>query len=89
MQGTSPIFASVLPPGRYATLTHIGPYEGLIDANEALQQWASEKGLKWAMSETEEGDRFESRFEVFLHDPGTDPDPEKWRTEVNYLLATD
>jgi effector-binding domain-containing protein len=85
--GEGRVFMGVLPAGRYATLTHIGPYDDLIDANEALQQWAREQRLEWAMSETDEGDRFESRFEVYVTDPGDEPNPEKWETEVVYLLA--
>jgi effector-binding domain-containing protein len=30
----------ILPAGRYATLLHVGPYDGLVQANAALQQWA-------------------------------------------------
>lgn len=39
------------------------------------------------MTETDHGDEFESRIEVYLTDPETEPDPEKWETEVTYLLA--
>lgn len=81
------VFAGVLPAGRYGSLTYTGPYEGLIDANEALQQWARDQGLEWAMRETDRGDAFDSRIEVYLTDPSTEPDPEKWETEVTYLLA--
>jgi effector-binding domain-containing protein len=81
------VFAGALPAGRYGTLTYTGPYEGLIDANEALQQWARDRGLNWAMRETERGDEFDSRIEVYLTDPSSEPDPEKWETEVAYMLA--
>ena len=81
------ILTGVLPAGRYGTLTYTGEYAGLIDANEALQQWARDEGLEWAWSETERGDRFGSRLEVYLTDPNAEPDPEKWETEVTYLLA--
>ncbi len=30
------VFAGVVPAGRYGSLTYVGPYDGLIDANEAL-----------------------------------------------------
>ncbi len=81
------VFAAVLPAGRYGTLTYTGEYAGLVDANEALQRWARDEGLEWAWSETDRGDRFESRLEVYLTDPAAEPDPEKWETEVAYLLA--
>lgn len=81
------VFAGVVPAGRYGTLTYTGDYEGLVDANEALQEWARTEGLGWAMTPTEHGDRFESRLEVYLTDPSSEPDPTKWETEVAYLLA--
>jgi effector-binding domain-containing protein len=85
--GTDRVVAGVLPAGRYGTLTYTGPYDGLVDANEALQQWAERQGLHWAMSETDAGDWFASRIEVYLTDPASEPDPQKWETEVAYLLA--
>jgi effector-binding domain-containing protein len=39
------------------------------------------------MSETEEGDRFGCRLEVYLTDPMTELDPEKRETEVTIRLA--
>ena len=87
VQGAGRVFAGVVPAGRYGTLTHIGHYNGLIDANEALQEWARQQGLEWAMTATEHGDRFEARLEVYLTDPSTEPDPGRWETEVAYLLA--
>jgi effector-binding domain-containing protein len=85
--GDGHIETGILPAGRYATLTHIGHYDGLIAANAALQDWAVENGLRWAMRETHDGEKWESRLEVYLTDPDTEPDPEKWETQVIYLLA--
>jgi effector-binding domain-containing protein len=82
------IVSGTLPGGRYGSLTYVGHYDGLVDANEALQQWAREHGLTWAMSETDHGDRFASRIEMYVTDPDEDPDPAKWETEVAYLLAS-
>jgi RNA polymerase sigma-70 factor (ECF subfamily) len=89
MPGAGRIAAGLVPSGRYVTLVHLGPYEGLIDANEVLQRWAAEQGLAFAMSETPDGDRFESRLEVYLTDPQAEPDVGKWATEVAYLLDDD
>ena len=44
-----------LPAGRYVVGAHLGPYDGLQDANEALQQWADEQGLRWAVRDAPEG----------------------------------
>ncbi|MBA3777775.1 MAG: GyrI-like domain-containing protein [Chloroflexi bacterium] len=85
--GDETVVAGILPAGRYASLTHVGDYDGLVDANQALQQWAAAQGLPFAMSETQAGHRFESRLEICLKDPDHEPDPAKWETEVAYLLA--
>ena len=85
--GDGAIAAGALPAGRYASLIHVGPYEELIDANAALQDWALAKGLAFDMAETPDGDRFGSRLELYLTDPVEEPDPAKWRTEVAYRLA--
>jgi effector-binding domain-containing protein len=85
--GDGRVTPGVLPAGRYASVTHIGPYEGLVGANAALQEWAEARELRLAMSETPDGDTFESRLEVYLTDPAEEPDPQKWETEVAYLLA--
>ena len=79
--------SGTLPAGRYGVITHTGPYEGLVGANEALQQWGEANGLRWAMSASSAGDRFESRFESYLTDPAEEPDPQRWVTEVAYLIA--
>jgi effector-binding domain-containing protein len=85
--GAGRIFAGVVPAGRYAAVRHVGDYDGLMDANAALQRWAEGEGLTFAMSETDAGDLFESRLERSLVDPMSEPDSAKWETEVAYLLA--
>ena len=76
----------VLPAGRYVVLRHIGHYDGLIDANAALQQWAHDHGLEFDVRDTPEGSAWGSRFEEYITDPSAEPDPGKWETDVAYLL---
>jgi effector-binding domain-containing protein len=76
----------VLPAGRYAVLRHTGPYDGLIDANAALQQWAHDNGLEFDVRDTPEGSAWGSRLEEYITDPSREPDPSKWETDVAYLL---
>ncbi len=85
--GDGPVVAGVLPPGRYASLGHVGPHEKLYDAIAALQAWADAKGLAFDMAETPAGDRFGARVEVYQTDPIEEPDPARWRTDVIYRLA--
>lgn len=72
-----------LPAGRYVTLLHTGPYDGLLQANAAVQQWANDRGLGWAM----DGSTWRGRVEHYLTNPADQPDSSQWRTEVAYLLA--
>jgi effector-binding domain-containing protein len=81
------IRSGVLPAGRYLVLRHVGPFEGLIEANAALQQWAEEQGIALDSWDTPEGVAFRSRVEHYLTDPTAEPDPARWETEVAYLAA--
>jgi effector-binding domain-containing protein len=84
--GSGRVKAGVLPAGRYAVLRHIGHYDGLIDANAALQQWAHDHGLEFDVRDTPEGSAWGSRIEEYITDPSGEPDPGKWETDVAYLL---
>jgi effector-binding domain-containing protein len=60
-----------LPAGRYATVVHVGPYGGLRDAHQALQDWAQQQGFRWS-----------ERVETYVTDPANEPDSSRWETEV-------
>jgi effector-binding domain-containing protein len=67
-----PVEASELPACLAAMTTHVGPYDTISEAYEALQKWAAEndyvpQGAFW---------------ESYLTDPGEEPDPAKWQTRV-------
>jgi effector-binding domain-containing protein len=72
-----------LPAGRYVVGTHVGPYDGLLEANAELQAWAESQGLTWAVH----GERWDARFESYVSDPLIEPDPARLQTEIVYLLA--
>ena len=63
---------SGLPGGPVAVTMHIGPYDQLESAYQALEWWVSENGGELA------GDA----WEVYFTDPSTEPDAAAWRTEV-------
>ena len=73
------------PEGRYAVLRHTGPYDGLMAANAALQQWASEHSAEFDVTDTAEGQAWRSRVEHYLTNPAQEPDPAKWEVDVAYL----
>lgn len=86
VQGNGRIRPGMLPAGRYAVLRHTGPYDGLIAANAALQQWAHDHGVEFDMRETPEGSAWRSRLEEYITDPSREPDPATWQTDVAYLI---
>lgn len=85
--GDGRIEVGELPAGRYAVLVHIGPYEELVRANADLQQWAADNGVAFDGSDGARG--WAGRIEFYLTDPGDDPDPSAWRTELAYLTLPD
>jgi GyrI-like small molecule binding domain len=81
------VFPSVLPGGRYATVTQIGPPDALMDVTSALLAWAADRDLHWDRVETTEGERWGCRLEIFKTDPSHQPDVNKWETELAFRLA--
>lgn len=75
--GTERILAGVLPSGTVATVTHLGPYDGLPGAWKALTEWMDSQGLKAAGAP----------WEVYVNDPGAEPDPSKWRTDIFFPVC--
>ena len=85
--GDGDVFSGVLPAGRYATLTHVGHPSGLYDATARLLEWASEQGLAFDMSERDGTGQWACRLEIYLTDPGQEPDMDKWETQLAFKLA--
>jgi len=67
----------VLPGGAHAFATHFGAYEELKETHAAIMTWCATNGKKMAGP----------CFEAYPVDPGTEPDVEKWRTDVYYPVA--
>lgn len=63
---------SQLPGGPSAVTVHVGPYEQMAPAYDALASWVSSHGGELA------GDP----WEVYFSDPASEPDPATWRTEI-------
>jgi hypothetical protein len=56
-----------------------GPYDQLIGANGALQDYAKQHGIPFAARDTPAGQAWEGRFEHHLTDPAAEPDAARWR----------
>jgi effector-binding domain-containing protein len=87
VNGDGRVVGDTLPAGRYARLTYRGHYDGLVDANAALQDWTAKQGLEFDQRAGPGGDVFGARIESYLTDPEEEPDPASWETEVAYRLA--
>jgi effector-binding domain-containing protein len=71
--GNERVSRSETPTGTVATTVHMGPYNRLGEAHEAIHRWCSENGH----------DLVGPSWEVYGH---WDDDPAKVRTDVFYLL---
>ena len=61
-----------LPAGTVATVTHMGPYDTLPQTWASLAEWIGSQGLQPAGAP----------WEVYVTDPGAEPDQSKWRTDI-------
>ena len=64
--------AGTLPGSEAAVTSHYGPYEGLVAAGTALAKWTTAQGREASGP----------NWEVYVTDPGMEPDPAKWRTDL-------
>lgn len=69
---TATVVGETLPGGEVAVLWHIGPYETLGDSHDRLHEWIAAQGRQ-------PGD---APWEMYWTDPGEEPDPARWRTEI-------
>ena len=87
VDGDDHVVSGVLPAGRYATVTHVGHPSELMEVTKALLEWATAQGLTWDVSAADGGERWGSRLEIYLTDPGEEPDMSKWQTQLAFRLA--
>lgn len=69
---TGHVFAGVLPACEVARTLHVGPYDAAVNAYLAIARWINEAGAVSAGA----------MWEVYLNDPMSEPDPQKWETMV-------
>ena len=76
LEAEEPILFGHLPGGKVLTTLHMGKLDTLSTAYLALQVQMMKDGL------TPVG----APWEVYLSDPAWEPDPEQWRTVVNWAV---
>jgi effector-binding domain-containing protein len=87
VDGDDRVLAGVLPAGRYATLRYTGHPDGLLGATAGLLEWAAQEGLTWDMTNTQDGERWVARLEIYETDPAVEPDMAKWTTQLAFRLS--
>lgn len=70
--GEGDVEPSTLPGGHAAAVWHVGPYDEMEPAYEALAAWVADHGA------VPDGDA----WEVYHSDASDVPDPAQWRTEI-------
>jgi effector-binding domain-containing protein len=84
--GDGYVQAGVFPAGDYATLVYTGDFKHMMQAHMALESWIKEQGLREKAETTADGTTWGGRTEFYLVDPEFEPDPDKWQTEIVFLL---
>ena len=59
---------------------------GLVGPTAFLLKWAEEHNLTWDVTQTPEGERWGARLEIYETDPATEPDLNKWTTQLAFRL---
>lgn len=70
--GEGDVEPSSLPAGEVAATVHVGPYDQMAPAYEAIAAWATEHNATLVGN----------AWEVYYSDPVAVPDPADWRTEI-------
>ena len=65
------------PAGRVLSAVHVGPYDGIAQAYQAVMTYAEANDL--CLGDT--------MWERYMTDPAVEPDPSKYVTEIYWLLA--
>jgi|SRR3990172_3732376 len=87
ISGADRVSVVVLPAGRYAVTVHTGPYDDLVTATAELLAWAEKNGIVWQTSMIDSIEWWTGRIESYPTDPNKEPDPQKWKTELVFLIA--
>lgn len=74
---TDTIASRVLPATAVAETLHVGPYDGLAGAYEALTAWVAEEGFE----------PVGPHREIYLNEPGPDVPPSTYRTVIQLPIA--
>ena len=73
LKGDAGMKTGTIPGGRFAVVTHTGPYHELYQANMALDDWSKKQGLVLDGEMKDWGFGGANRMEIYHKDAGEDP----------------
>jgi hypothetical protein len=85
LPNTADLLLGKLPQGTYACLRYLGKNRG-YQGNKALIDWIRASGYKMDRWDTELGDTFACRYEVYISDIEREPDNKQWLKELAIKL---
>jgi hypothetical protein len=85
MESEGEFVSNTFPDGNYATLKYAGKNRG-YQGNKALIEWARSNEHEMDRWDTDLGDTFACRYEVYVTAIETEPDHKKWVKEVAIKL---
>lgn len=83
IHGDGRVVAGAKPEGRYAVRVHHGHPDNIRFTHQDLVAWATEQGSP----PVRDGEVWVGMFESYLTNPDDEPDPDRWETELAYLVS--
>ena len=72
-----------MPAGSYAVLDY---RKTSMAANGMLRNWVTDSGLTLDLRDTDAGEVFAGRFEIYVTDPRTERMKTRWVVQLAFLL---
>ncbi len=76
--GNERIAKGTIAEGKVLKVVYLGPYEGSGEAHYAIEEYMQNNNMTLTGSP----------YEIYVTDPGNEPDPNKWVTEIYYPVAS-
>lgn len=86
VEGNGHIIPGSFPAGNYASIIYTGDFKDMMQAHIALENWIKQQGLTEKTRVEDGRTEWGGRTEFYLVDPEFEPDPQKWQTEIVFLL---
>jgi effector-binding domain-containing protein len=86
VEGNDRITTGVFPEGQYAVYLYFGHYDNLVAVTAEFLAWAEKNQIVWQTTIKNGIEWWAGRIEWYPTDPDSEPDPQKWQTELAFLV---